>query len=133
MKEMIYDGKNAVTVLDDDVHRGYRYLILSYGRHPCAYVEIPPNSGFYGKHYDDMPEIACHGGLTYSDNRLYLENGQIIKGWFLGWDYAHSGDCSCVDGKVFGGKQWTTAEIKREAQEVIDQIIESDPSSWGWL
>lgn len=46
MKEMIYknymeNGQEVIEILDEGVYKGFHYVIVSYGTHPCAYVEIP--------------------------------------------------------------------------------------------
>lgn len=125
MKEMVYTIKRKQTVLDDGEYKGYHYVIKSLGSHPCAYVEIPENNSLYGKSYDDLDYISCHGGLTYSENHLVIDdNGSKLDGWFIGWDYAHAGDVigTC---EILGlnEKRWTTGEMLQEVHSVIEQII----------
>lgn len=43
--------------------------------------------------------------------------------WVIGWDYAHSGDSYGLD-DIIGGKKWSTGEIIKECEDVINQIIE---------
>ena len=107
----------------DIFNLGYNFYIISFGNYPCAYVEIPENSKFYGLLYDEL-DIDVHGGLTYSSNHL---NRVKENSWFIGWDYAHFDDYTYFDiGCVViknPGKMWRTKEIILHAQDVIDQLI----------
>lgn len=106
MQEMIYQGNRIPPVrLADGVYRGVPFYVLSFGTHPCAYVDIAP----LGLHAINERDIDCHGGITY--HRDYLAT-VYHEGNFLGWDYAHcmdySGSLPFLDS---GYKRWTTAEI----------------------
>lgn len=134
MKEMVYTIKDTKEVLYNGDYRGYNFYIVSYGIHPCAYIEIPKDHRWYGKDYDDeeLEKINCHGGLTYADNLSHVLGKEAIRRWFIGWDYAHAGDFEgyYLDsgwGKSFqNDKKWTTQEIYEEVEKVIDQIIALD-------
>ena len=94
------------------------YLIVSNGRYPTAYVIIPAD----WKEIIDDDEIDCHGGITYFKDKLDvfpLENDTTS---FIGWDYAHYGDCG-VGRSPREGKRWTIEEIEIECRQVIDQIL----------
>lgn len=122
-KEMVYCKKTAKEVLFHNTYKGYEFCILSLGTHPCAYVNIPKNSKYYKKHYGDIP-VDCHGGLTYSDDKLNVDIKQDSC-WWIGWDYAHCDDYrpfSCISFRE--GKKWTTGEIFREVKDVINQLRE---------
>ena len=143
MKEMVYGErfKYSPLLLARGEYEGFNYYILSLGTHPTAYVEIPKEHKFFGKHYDDCP-VECHCGLTYSESELpFLECSpkykclvkSVVKDtWIVGWDYAHLGDFTgymTAREILFykqheGLKQWTTAEIFEEVKEVINQIRE---------
>ena len=41
MKEMIYGTERETEILFEGTYEGYNFFIVSYGIHPCAYVEIP--------------------------------------------------------------------------------------------
>lgn len=145
MKEMVYNGIRKVTVLDDSTYIGYHYVILSLGTHPCAYVEIPKESSLYKKDYNTG--LSCHGGITYAEWDLHLNDNKLYKGWFIGWDYAHQRDfikCSNSDRFAYvsliasrlllpnkDDKHWTTAEILEDVKNVIEQIIVIDSVSNG--
>ena len=131
MKEMIYEYERGqpAFVLDRGYFLGYEYLVISLGRHPCAYVCVDANNQYYGKHYDDI-HIECHGGVTFAEPTIsFLEYSEKYKcmvrtsikdKWIIGWDYAHYGDYSVFDRS---GKKWTTQELKNECEQVIKQLI----------
>lgn len=124
--EMVYSSErtNGDILLRGTID-GYKYLIVSYGTHPCAYIAIPENHSRY-KDYHKLESdntIYPHGGVTYSGNE---RNG--IKGHWIGWDYHHACDfsghyLSGVNYDYFSeNKKWTTAEIFDEVQDVIEQL-----------
>jgi hypothetical protein len=118
---MKYQEDRKMEILQDEKYKGYRYIILSLGTHPTAYIEIPKGHNLYGQDYDDI-DINVHGGLTYARHQLMGIDGE---NWYIGWDYAHAGD-------YYGGniitrstdKKWTTEEIEDECKEAINQIID---------
>ena len=101
MKEMIYrplkDFENlsdACQILDEGTYNNYHYIIVSYGTHPCAYVKLPKNHKWYGKHYDYIP-IKCHGGLSYTSGSGVVfpdDHPNHSDGFWIGWDYSHYDD-----------------------------------------
>ena len=133
MKEMIYSAKrlNPPEMLADGEYKGFHFFVLSFGIHPCAYIDVTETDS-KGKDYTKI-DISCHFGLTYS--REYLSTVDK-KGWFIGWDYAHYGDFSGYEPKMpigikTGGKKWTTAEIVNECKQVIDQLASDHPTEKG--
>ena len=133
LKQMEYKTKGTFDVLADDTYKGYRFLIVSYGTHPCAYVVLPETSKFYGKNYEDEIfddlNFHVHGGLTYSEWGLKRLLGG--KAYLIGWDYAHGMDfigyalCNPLFSEC-NGKKWSTEEIFEEVKEVIDEIIKEE-------
>ena len=123
---MRYQKDGIEVVLEKGYTDGYHWVIVSYGTHPCAYVGLPKGHKFYGVHYDNIP-INTHGGLTFSDNELKI-NEPEIKVWWIGWDYSHAGDyvgytMMISNYKSYGEeKKWTTKEIKDDIMSVITQI-----------
>lgn len=114
MTEMVYtQRRQEASRLTDGEYRGYHYYVLSFGTHPCAYVDIGDTNVVESA-------IECHGGVTYS--RKYLATVEH-KSWFIGWDYAHCYDYSGdIPELTRHCKKWTTAEIVGECKSVIDQI-----------
>lgn len=125
-KEMVYSSERTYgDILARGNIDGYEYLILSYGTHPCAYIAIPENHSRYKDYHklENDDSIYPHGGVTFSGSE---RSG--IKGHWIGWDYHHACDFSGYDlNRVnydifFERKQWTTAEIFNEVNDVIEQL-----------
>lgn len=124
-KEMIYqtDRKEEAEVLATGFCFGLLYYILNLGTHPTAYIRIPKNNKFYGKETGEI-DVDVHGGITYSEEGLYIKKGKEVEGWFIGWDY---GDYLGFEERYpilcrTGGKKWTTKEIFKEVREACYQI-----------
>lgn len=133
MKEMIYCMDCKSEILDTGKYLGFTYYILNLGTHPTAYIKIPKTHKYYGIDYNDL-DINVHGGLTYSKNKLII-NFKELKGWFIGWDYAHYGDYVSWQEKTlskikewgsskFSNKKWTTQEILEDVKSVCKQLKE---------
>lgn len=116
-----YDHRIEPIRIADGEYRGIPFYVLSLGTHPCAYVNIAQS----GIMTIDPNDISCHGGVTYTSNRLATVEHE---GTFIGWDYAHWGDYNGYLGATNGyasvdDKRWTTEEIVAECENVIDQIL----------
>lgn len=132
MRQMKYTKpQKGKIILEQGESLGYKYLILSLGTHPTAYVFIDKNHPLYKKHYDDI-DIDVHGGLTFSDDHLinvleysdkykYETLQRINYDWIIGWDYNHLGDYNTYYGG-FDDKKWTTEEILIDVFSVIAQL-----------
>lgn len=124
MKEMIYKETNEIELLYNDIYKEHHFYIISYGTHPCCYVEIPSKSKIFKEDYWDLESIDVHGGLTYSSKDLHIGINTILNNsWFIGWDYAHLDDYIGFLDSI-GGKKWTTNEMIEECKNIINQIIE---------
>ena len=131
MKEMVYTNERKIEVLERNFYKGYEYLIVNYGTHPCCYVALESKHPYYGVFYDNI-NINCHGGLTYSNLGLinsftrttYLSDDY----WVVGWDYHHVGDFSGFYSDkenialFLNPKKWTTLELIEECKEFIEQL-----------
>lgn len=130
MKEMIYSKDNKIELLYNGIYEGIHFYIISYGTHPCAYIEVPRNHKYYGRNYLELDEIIdVHGGFTYSNDYLRTSDSTIIvSSWFLGWDYAHLGDYMGFyeDSKIKNEllKKWTVEEIILECKKAIKELLE---------
>lgn len=118
MKEMVYTPRRQkAEILYESELNGFEYFIVSFGTHPCCYIKIPEEHELFGLDYDKIYEldydIPCHGGLTYSDDRLLDKE----KGWYLGWDYAHLGDYSPM--LEPDGRKYSVSVLIAEVVEVI--------------
>lgn len=132
MKEIIYENKfRKPNTLFEGEYEGFSFLILSFGTHPCAYVELNPKSPYFGDGMDNI-ELPVNGGVTYSDFRNPL-TGESCKNYWIGWDYAHWGDYTGfyeadkqieknINGKITPFKKWTTSQIYSEIKDAIEEI-----------
>lgn len=101
-------------------YKGFTYKILTLGSHPVAYIMIPKKHLLYKISYSDI-DLHVHGGLTYS----CMEDD---KNYWIGWDYAHSGDYLFYkeQDNIFDrpeNHKWTIKEIEVECKIVINQIL----------
>jgi len=126
-KEMNYQKERTTIVLKKGNIEGFDYVIMSLGTHPTAYIKIPKGHKYYEKDYDDI-NIDCHGGFTFAGKDFIFNPIEIKNSWWIGWDYAHSGDYMGyyeTDSPLAGsGKKWTTKEIYKEVKKVIQQLKE---------
>lgn len=130
MKEMIYkgsveNGQKVIDMLDEGIYKGFHYVIVSYGTHPCAYIEIPKDNV---SDEDELIDVSCHGGITYvSTAGLFKPSNKNHRDdHWIGWDYAHYMDYyySLYNFEFFNeGKKWTTKEIFEDVKNVIEQLI----------
>lgn len=134
MKEMEYlfslnsmQTPDMWDLLDEGFYNNYHYLIISYGTHPCAYVELPKEHPYYGKDYSELPKgyhQACHGGVTYSSDKgviFPVEHPFHRDGFWIGWDYNHYGDYNAYLNN-YDGKRWTTEEMLEDVKNMISQL-----------
>ena len=125
MLKMEYSNNKCEIILDKGTYKGFNYVIVNYGTHPCCYVAISQGHKFFEKDYFDI-DVDCHGGLTFSDYRDF-GNG---KEYYIGWDYAHYGDYSGIyeldclkDFNLLNhDRRWTTEEMLEEVKKVIGQL-----------
>lgn len=129
IEKMVYTPDRCKPkILARDWYKGYEYLCISYGIHPCAYVAVAEGQPYYdAKNYDDAWALPCHGGCTFV-NKGY---DNIISEDFtvLGWDYAHAGDFAGYYMRSPNlhewnrdSKKWTTKELIRDCEHVIEHL-----------
>ena len=123
-KDMEYKKERDIIILFRGKHKSFRFVVVSYGTHPCCYVEIPKGHKYYKKDYDKI-NIDCHGGLTYSDETLPFDGFPQKDVWIIGWDYAHYGDYMGYYEDI-KERKWTTDELIKECKEVIKQLEEKE-------
>lgn len=123
-KEMNYQLRlQQPELLAADSYRGITYYVISWGSHPCAYINVA-HTKYKNMSYSEMNKLGvnCHGGFTYSESKMPVSD---VEGWYLGWDYAHPNDYihyfGCDASSNY--KRWTTKELERECEKVIDSII----------
>ena len=125
MTEQIYTGEKCTKILEKNTHKGMEYLIVTYGSHPCCYVEIPENHYLFGKSYyedEEIDSINCHGGITFASRR----NFGFGENYYIGWDYKHFGDYNANAQVYENAKKWTIKELEKHCEDVINQIIENE-------
>lgn len=142
----IYLGKRIKPpkVLKEGFKDGFQFAILTLGSHPCAYIGVDSNNKFFGLDCDEIYEkfgydaIDCHGGITYTSEEIQEVKNDGFR-WWIGWDYAHSGDFTdyanmlsvelsnafkrILERNPFGKhKRWLLDEIYIELLDVIKQL-----------
>lgn len=134
MDKRIYTGKREnFKIIKNGIYNGYHFIIVSYGTHPCAYVELPENHPYYEMEvYDDEPfispydkmNIRCHYGLTFAGR---FRDALNMPGYYIGWDYAHLGDMYYIkpNDLMFStdDKFWEEYEIEEDCRDVIEQLF----------
>lgn len=139
MKEMIYGYKRIKDILVEGTYCNYKFVIVSYGTHPCAYVEMPferlNNLDIKQRDYEKYLEdkINCHGGITYFGRLDHIPEVSKDTEYF-GWDYAHAYDYmgynldprfkNLIGDTLSEDKKWSTEEIFEEVKNVIHQLEE---------
>lgn len=124
-----YQRLSEPLVLAAGEYKGFHYYVISYGTHPCCYIEIPEGHKYFNMDYEYI-DFECHGGLTFSESclRPVDESG---KRWFIGWDYAH-----CYDyvgyyellnsNPMFRNhhlRKWSTLDLILECLKAIKQLV----------
>lgn len=105
-------------------YKGYRYVVLSLGSHPCAYVKVPNNSRIRTLSCDNIEEsIAVHGGVTFYGDLTRVGIGSIDD-YYIGWDYAHCDDYMLISSYTSNGKKWELDEVVEECISAVKQLIE---------
>lgn len=136
MKEMEY--VNSLEPISEVLAAGtcmsIPFYVVSYGNHPCCYIELSAGHPLFGVDYDELPDpvgYIPHGGFTYSEPYLKAINSSEGAGkWYLGWDYGHIGDfCAYMlmphwqsDPEAEHAKKWTINELVEECIDVIKKI-----------
>lgn len=83
-----------------------------------GYVGIPKGHKYYEKDYDSI-DIHCHGGLTYSEKYLALQEDENI--WWIGFDTGHY-----CDGKDYDRARELFANYPKSLEQLnLMQSIES--------
>lgn len=66
-KEMVYGSELKEEILAEGTCYNFKFYIISYGTHPCSYIEIPKNNKLYGKTYFEKiyDSLNVHGGIIF--------------------------------------------------------------------
>ena len=114
MKPMVYKKYTEIDMLHKDSYRGFEYIIVSYGTHPCAYVHIPKSHPYWDMNYDAMP-IICHEGLNYYGPLDHKPVGAMANEYYIGWSYDHLYD--------YTGRASDTDDMKYDTVDIISDCI----------
>lgn len=152
-KKMINKNKKAdlePVVENRFLYKGYPCVVIFQTMfHRCGYVGIPKGHKYYGKEYDEINDIECHGGLTYSRNDLFGQDDEDT--WWIGFDCSHYRDGEDYEtakkywkdnpyvlekisihkhlDEGFGREEYearTLGYVEDECQHIVDQIIEKN-------
>lgn len=108
-------------IVYDIFKSGLRFIVMRATCSWAAYIGVPIDHPLAGIHYNDFPNINCHGGLTFSGGG---KNWPPNYYWY-GWDYGHCGDTTTYDHKFDKNntdKDWTIAEVIADSQNAIDDF-----------
>ena len=121
---MVYqDTLKKPFILASGTHKGYYFWVVTYGTHPCAYVEIPETHPFYKKDFDELfDKLDVHGGVSFAHFGLLdlIPNDVFI----VGWDYSHCTDYNYKYNTNRDADQWTVEYIIEEIYYAINQLID---------
>jgi hypothetical protein len=110
-------------------YKGYKVVIkrmMHFGGQLNGYVRIPVNHPYYDKDFtsDDLENIQCHGGLTFSGE---LEGE---TGFFIGFDTAHYQDYMpflqmnlSTDRTMNDGTYKDITYVRNECKHIVDQLL----------
>ena len=136
-KEIYFDRKKnrEFKILAKGKENEFFWIILSHGTHPCSYIGIPKTHPYYHLSYDEIYdkgiEIDVHGGITFNDPDFWFNPIFLDDYWFIGWDYAHSGDYNYypdLEGMLSfrnpTDHEWTLIELQEEMKQALKDIKE---------
>lgn len=132
MREITYNLDNSdLYVAGRGEYKGVKYFFLGGGEHPFAYVLCEET--FLLKHKTEWGGLDCieaHGGVTWTDDISKLKcRPENWEGTAFGWDYGHHGDWTGYhtekENRMFGCRKYTSEDITRDCQVVIDQYLDA--------
>lgn len=75
----------------------------------------------YKQHYDIIP-VKCHGGLTYSENRLLNKKDDS---WWIGFDCCHYDDLPDIESmKKYYNKEYDNDNFLKYCKTLFDTTTE---------
>lgn len=118
--------KEMELIYHETTKSGCEIFIISHGNgYPTAYIGMTDEFPAYDLPADDI-DLPVHGGVTYTDFVLPMPVQADKQMYYVGWDYAHCGDMMKLSGITMPGKEWTIAEIVKEAYDAIDELCKKD-------
>ena len=116
MHKVPYTYSEEEYAIDVGVIKEHKYQIWWMGSYPTAYVlPLKPLTE------NEIDKCCCHGGLTYTPENSPLD--RLQREPYIGWDYAHIGDCKCWLTAYDAGKKWTYGEILQEVKNIVEYLI----------
>lgn len=116
-KELYYRDR-SYQLVDEGVYEEIKYFIISYGTHPCAYIENVWK--FESTDDERLDDILVHFGFTFLGVKERTD--------CIGWDYAHCDDYYEYPNigitPISGLRRWMYEDILEEIKDVINQMIE---------
>ena len=98
-------------IIKDGIFKGCKYVIThtddGFYSWYCGYIEVKKEHPYFNKNYEELNNIDCHGGLTYSGYRF--EDGI----YYIGFDTAHF-DSEPANNLTF---------VENECMNIIEQLI----------
>lgn len=126
--EQISEKENG-TIVHDVFEDGVRHIIMRGPASLCAYIGVPSDHPLAGFGYDELPIIACHGGLTFARDASDEPGKTWPEGYYwYGWDYAHCNDyCFYYDMDDLKGqghdhskeKKWLVQDVIADSQDAL--------------
>nr|DAS60525.1 MAG TPA: hypothetical protein [Caudoviricetes sp.] len=96
------------------IFKGSSYVIThtdnGFSSWYCGYVEVKKDHIYFEQHYDNINDIECHGGLTYSGYRF---KDYKDKAYYIGFDTNHFDSEPCNN----------LAFVENECLDIIEQLI----------
>ena len=96
-------NQSPTILLSGGIYKNYEFCVtLTDIGFRCGYVAIPKNNYLYNRNINDLPELECHGGVTYFDypDRIidfdFLKIKRTCKDIWIGFDAAHAGDAKDI-------------------------------------
>lgn len=114
---MVYTNKRTKgLVLNAGVYKGYSFKVVSYGTHPCCYVNIGKAEQYNSMSVTHIASsLGVHGGITYVERKVPI-TGRTTSNLWLGWDYMSTSD-------YMDKKHWTTEELMDAVKKCINDLI----------
>ena len=92
MNKIICQGEfRTVEIIHEEIYKNHKFIIthtdeLNYNWH-CGYVEVKKEHPYFDVDYENLDNIECHGGLTYSG---YLFKKKLNdNNYYIGFDTNH--------------------------------------------
>ena len=103
-----------------------------------GYVGLPKDSILYGRNSTILNTILeCHGGVTYTESRLYGQEDENT--WWVGFDCGHAWDGYDADTtwkyfrkdisdykRIYDGEIRTREYVENECRSLVEQIQNSN-------